>query len=271
MPVTTELSPIRLDRLSALLQAAAPRVLTAPPAGAHPHSLCVNLHSTAHGVPHSVVVMPSDNWTGVDTEVDRVTTVTMQVQLEGAGAALLMQEFAQTIVLPLTGADPTLTLAVQLLCTEISTPRCGQPAMLISAGNMLFIGLLRHLVAHPQHSSGLFAALADPRIATALVAMHEHPQTPWGLQSLAALAGMSRTAFATHFKDTMRTPPGRYLTQLRLLIAKREIESGKGLKSAARASGYGNVSALSRALSAHMGMPSKKRPTENPKIKTAPA
>lgn len=57
---------------------------------------------------------------------------------------------------------------------------------------MLFIGLLRHLVAHPQANSGLFAGL---------VAMREQPQAARSLQSLAERAAMSRIAFATRFKD----------------------------------------------------------------------
>ena len=113
---------------------------------------------------------------------------------------------------------------------------------------MLFIGLLRHLVAHPQASSGLFAGLGDPRIAATLVAMHEQPQTAWSLELLAERACMSRTAFATRFKDALGTPPGKYLAQLRLRIAQRAVQSGKGLKGAARDSGYKDASALSRAL-----------------------
>jgi AraC-like DNA-binding protein len=95
---------------------------------------------------------------------------------------------------------------------------------------------------------GLFAGLGDPRIAVALVAMHEQPHNGWVLETLAERAGMSRTAFATRFKEAMGTTPGKYLTQLRLLIAQRAVQSGKGLKGAARASGYKDVSALSRAL-----------------------
>jgi transcriptional regulator GlxA family with amidase domain len=94
----------------------------------------------------------------------------------------------------------------------------------------------------------LFASLADSRIAATLVAMHERPQDSWNLEVLAALAGMSRTAFATRFKETMSISPGKYLANLRLQVAQAAVDSGKGLKGAARESGYRDVSALSRAL-----------------------
>jgi AraC-like DNA-binding protein len=45
---------------------------------------------------------------------------------------------------------------------------------------------------------------------------------------MATLAGMSRTAFATRFKETMRTSPGKYLAQIRLHIAQRAVDRAAG-------------------------------------------
>ncbi|WP_296508216.1 AraC family transcriptional regulator [Rhodoferax sp.] len=236
----------RLDRLSALLLAAAPRVEMGAASG-QPNSLSVSLLANPGAAPHSLTVAHGPH-SGAAGTPSPTPAVVMQVHLDGPAAPMLMREFAQPMELPLAGTDGALAQAVQLLCNELAAPRCGQPAMLASAGNMLFIGLLRHLVAQPQTRQGLFAGLSDPRIAVALVAMHEQPHTAWSLESLAERAGMSRTAFATRFKDAMGTPPGKYLAQLRLQIAQRAVQSGKGLKGAARASGYKDVSALSRAL-----------------------
>lgn len=79
--------------------------------------------------------------------------------------------------------------------------------------------------------------------------MHQRPGFDWTLERLADEAGMSRTAFAGTFRTVMRKTPGSYLSTLRLSIAQRAVELGKGLKEAARTSGYRNTSALSRALS----------------------
>jgi len=112
---------------------------------------------------------------------------------------------------------------------------------------------LSALAAHPSdQESGLFNGLADPRIAKALVAMHQRPAFGWDLELLAKEAGMSRTAFATKFHQTMRRPPGKYLAAIRLALAQRAVDLGKGLKEAAKVSGYGNSSALSRALAKSM-------------------
>lgn len=173
-----------------------------------------------------------------------------RIQLNGPVAALFMEEFTRPRVLSLADDEPALRLAVTLIETELGAPRCGQPALLDRAGDILFIGLLRHLVAHPgPGATGLFSGLADPRIARALVAMHQRPQADWSLERLAGEAGMSRTAFASTFREVMRRTPGRYLSAIRLALAQRVVDAGKGLKEAARVAGYGNVSALSRALS----------------------
>jgi len=174
--------------------------------------------------------------------------VSANVHLDGPVAPLLLAAFAQPKLVPLDTPDTLLTHVIALVRSELQAPRCGQPALLNRAGDILFIGLMRHLVAQPQTAGGLFSGLADTRIATALVAMHEAPERNWTLESLAQRAGMSRTAFAVRFKSTINRSPGKYLSGLRMQIARRSVQAGLGLKAAARAAGYGNVSALSRAL-----------------------
>src|SRR5690606_1944692 len=171
-------------------------------------------------------------------------------RLTGPVATLFLEEFAEPRVLSLVVEEPALRLALTMIEMELNAPRCGQPALLNRAGDILFIGLLRHLVAHPSpHGTGLFNGLADPRIAKTLVAMHQRPGAEWSLERLAEEAGMSRTAFASSFRHVMKRTPGKYLAAIRLAMAQRAVELGKGLKEAARTAGYGNVSALSRALS----------------------
>ena len=175
--------------------------------------------------------------------------ITAHVQLTGPVATLFLEEFDQPRTVYLAHEEPALRLAVAMIESELNAPRCGQPALLNRAGDILFIGLLRHLVANPvAQGAGLFNGLADPRIARALVAMHQRPAFGWNLALLAEEAGMSRTAFATKFHETMRRPPGKYLAAIRLAIARRAVDLGKGLKEAARVAGYENSSALSRAL-----------------------
>jgi len=62
----------------------------------------------------------------------------------------------------------------------------------------------------------LLKALADPAIATALQALHEHPEKGWTLESMAKHAGLSRAGLAARFRDLVGQPMFAYLTSLRV-------------------------------------------------------
>lgn len=262
----------RLDRLSALLNGLAPRVEVVRPQPEHP---VLSWSAVASPLLHMHLIMDGSFELGLNGTVAQPvqgpaivlcrgdmahtlsamsveaykSVICARAHLDGPAASLLLAEFAQPMVVSLNGADASLQQVIQLIAAELLDPRCGQPALLDRAGDILFIGMLRHLVALPGARPGLFNGLADSRIAASLVAMHSQPQQAWTLESLAETAGMSRTAYATRFRTLMNQPPGKYLGLLRLSIASRTVRSGMGLKRAARDAGYASVSALSRALS----------------------
>lgn len=261
-----------LDRLSALLEALAPRVELLGPespvdAARTTHVAAdrfLRLYLLTQGALEfiqpgavrrvaspSIVICRSDLSHRVSAAEEEVPAqlVHARVAIEGPAGILLFNEFSEPVVLSLAQTDAALSQAVALISSELASPRCGQPALLNRAGDILFIGLLRHLVAHPASGSGLFNGLADPRIARSLVAVHHAPQEDWTLERMAAEAAMSRTAFANSFRDVMGQTPGKYLGLLRLAIARAAVASGQGLKKAAKQSGYASASALSRALS----------------------
>jgi AraC-like DNA-binding protein len=265
----------RLDRLSALLAGLAPRVEVMRP-GKAPSTLVFPAESSG-GLWLHVVLRGEVEWQQahhracraaapaiVICRADQPHTLSRSMQqtagaadallcarahLEGPVAQLFMSEFQQPLALPLAEADPSLQQVITLVNAEVSEPRCGQPLLLDRAGDILFIGLLRHLVGHARSGQGLFSGLADPRVATVLVALHGEPQANWRLETMAERAGMSRTAFANRFREVLNTTPGKYLAQLRLAIAQKAVAGGESLKTAARRSGYTDASSLSRALS----------------------
>ena len=261
----------KLDRLSALLQGLAPVVtLNASTQGSqqgvgHAESgsglhlyflTCGSAKLRVAGVAHRIKAPALLAVHGSQTleqckfvASDPNRLIAAQVELTGPVATLFLEEFSQPRVLSLTEQEPALMMAVAMIESELNAPRCGHPALLNRAGDILFIGLLRFLVANPvTDRGGLFNGLADPRIAKALVAIHQRPAHNWNLALLAKEAGMSRTAFATKFHETMRRPPGKYLSAVRLALAQRTVDLGQGLKEAARIAGYESSAALSRAL-----------------------
>jgi len=269
-------SRANLDRLSALLEGLAPHISVKHAGGvsataefASEQAAFVRLHLITEGraqlkladgkslclAAPAIAVLRADCGHALIPCADEPppSFMCVEARFSGPAGAMLLEAFACPLLVPLNEPEADLGLVIRLIAFEVAQPRCGRPALLTRAGDILFIGLLRHLIAHPRTAFGLLNGLADHRIARTLVAMHAAPNMHWTLDDLAQEAGMSRTAFAILFRETMDRTPGSYLAQLRLSIARRAVEQGLGLKRAARESGYASTTALSRALARESG------------------
>lgn len=178
------------------------------------------------------------------------------VHFEGDGNHPLARALPPLIVLPLAQV-PGLAGALDLLFQEADNVHCGHRLMVDRLFELVLLQLLRWLLDHGEESGvsmGLVSGLADPQLARALTAMHESPQNPWSLESLADLAGMSRSAFAGRFKKVVGVAPAEYLTDWRMAIAKKQLSQGRAVKLIAPELGYANASALSRVFAQRAGM-----------------
>jgi len=148
---------------------------------------------------------------------------------------------------------PGLDLAQQLLFSEAQAGRCGHDAVVDRLTEVLVIQLLRHAMAHRLVDGGVMAGLADARLAKAISALHAQPARGWNLDSMAALAGMSRARFAAHFARTVGVPPGDYLTGWRLGLARSLLRKGLPVKQVAAEVGYASPGAFGRAFLQRVG------------------
>ena len=91
-------------------------------------------------------------------------------------------------------------------------------------------------------------------MGTALSAIHNSVKTPWTVRTLAATAGMSRSAFAARFKEVLGQTPLEYVTEWRMQKAMQLIEQRGGkLIDVARAVGYQSDAAFSKAFKRVVG------------------
>ncbi|MEZ5523925.1 MAG: AraC family transcriptional regulator [Pseudomonadales bacterium] len=148
---------------------------------------------------------------------------------------------------------PSLEPLLTLMFRESADNHCGRQAVLDRLMEVVFIQLLRHLMDENRMEFGLIAGLSDQRLCKAINAIHSQPAENLSLEKLAACAGMSRSRFATHFRDTVGLSPGAYLTLWRLSIAQSLLSKGKSLQLIADTIGYGSASALSRVFKAQTG------------------
>jgi AraC-like DNA-binding protein len=138
---------------------------------------------------------------------------------------------------------------------ELSQPRPGGALITQHLAYMMLVQALRlHLAAGPQGGVGWLFALADRQMSAAIGAMHAEPAQRWTLEALAAHAGMSRSAFAARFKETVGATPMEYLTRWRMLLAgDRLVHSGEPVSVIAPSLGYESESAFSTAFKRVMG------------------
>ena len=174
------------------------------------------------------------------------------LQFEGGANNPVAAALPPIVCLPLEGlygGQPVLSL----LFEEAFAQRCGRQALLDRLFEVVVIQILRALMESGQIRVGLLAGMAHPRLRHALVAMHEAPADEWTLESLAQRAGMSRSAFADSFRDTIGSTPGHYLQGWRTRLVQQALRRGQPLKRIAIDVGYGSEAALSRAFKAQTG------------------
>ncbi|WP_275272013.1 AraC family transcriptional regulator [Limnobacter sp. P1] len=148
----------------------------------------------------------------------------------------------------------TLSPALDLLFLEGTNNHSGRQAAIDRLMEYVLIQLLRFLIESRTLNHGLLAALSDPKLSKALIAIHEYPSKDWTLETLSEEAGMSRARFASHFRKTVGTTPIDYLTSWRLGIVQTLLLNGKSIKSIGREVGYRSQAALSRVFTQRCGL-----------------
>ncbi|MFM9852229.1 MAG: cupin domain-containing protein [Sphingomonadaceae bacterium] len=147
----------------------------------------------------------------------------------------------------------TIAPTLELLLAEAFAEHDGRQVALDRLFEYLVVQVIRHVVGAGIVSGGVLAALADPRLARAVTAMHDTPERLWTLDDLAEVAGMSRTVFARHFRTVAGSTPMDYLTRWRMTIAQNLLRKGKPIKTVASAVGYESPAALTRTFAKVVG------------------
>ena len=173
----------------------------------------------------------------------------------GAGGRNPITDSLPSMVLVALTDLPGAQALLELLYDEAFAQHCGRQASLDRLCELLLIRLLRYCLDRGVTRGGTLAGLADPRLAKALVAIHENPTRAWELTDMAELAGMSRARFALHFREITGDTPADYLASWRMAMAQSLLRAGRPLKHVAHDVGYGSASALTRAFVRKIGHP----------------
>jgi len=190
----------------------------------------------------------------IANERDGADVVCAHIQFGAGGRNPVPDSLPALVLIPLAELTKAEAL-LQLLYDEAFSENCGRQAALDRLCEILLIRLLRYCLDHGLAQGGTLAGLADPRLAKALVAVHDAPTQAWTLEDMADLAGMSRARFAVHFREVTGETPADYLASWRITLAQGLLRAGRPLKHVALDVGYGSASALTRAFIRKIGQP----------------
>lgn len=179
--------------------------------------------------------------------------VCANLRFAGGGEHPVRDALPAFVCLPLDRI-PGAAGVLALLFEEAFDQRCGRVAVINRLFEVVMIQILRELMESGAVRTGLLSGLGHPRLRHALVAMHDAPARAWTLDELAQVAGMSRSAFATRFRQALGVTPGHYLQGWRVGLAQQALRQGRPLKVVASDVGYGSEAALSRAFKTHSGL-----------------
>jgi AraC-like DNA-binding protein len=160
------------------------------------------------------------------------------------------------VVRPGGDGGDRLAQLVDLVVAEAFEGAAGSACVLIRLGELLFVEVVRrHLADLGGEQTGWLAGLRDPAVGRALGLLHERPEAPWTLSSLARGASLSRSALAERFTQLVGQPPMQYLARWRMQRAARLLADGPAKVAAvAHAVGYDSEAAFSRAFKKLVGI-----------------
>jgi AraC-like DNA-binding protein len=175
--------------------------------------------------------------------------------LSGDHAGILLGMLPAIVHLRTEQDRTELRWSLDRMSRELRAQRPGSLLIAQHLAHMMLAQAIRlHLEGGSQGGVGWLFALADKQLSAAMQAMHGDPARRWTLQMLAERASMSRTIFASRFKETVGSSVMEYLARWRMLLAgDRLTNSHASISAIALELGYESESAFSKAFRRVMG------------------
>ncbi|MEF2071866.1 AraC family transcriptional regulator [Consotaella aegiceratis] len=169
---------------------------------------------------------------------------------ESAAAELLLD--ALPIFMRIPGDQPSALMmreTLAILDQDIRGGAMGASLVVRRLAEVLLVQVLRAYASGAGEAGpGWVAALADLKVGQALRLLHGDVAHRWTVDELARAVGMSRSGFATRFKERVGLPPLDYLLHWRMELGRDFLRRDEPVAKVARRLGYASESAFANAF-----------------------
>lgn len=170
-----------------------------------------------------------------------------------AGGVGLFDLLDEPIVLDF-GESDAMRRTFERMLAESAAPGPGSATMLAALMSECLVLVFRRLCGSPECHLPWLLALDDPRMASVVEAVLQHPEADHSVESLAAIASMSRSSFALAFAASFNQGPMAFVRQVRLRRGARYLRgTDLPVEVVARRVGFASRSHFSRAFRASFG------------------
>lgn len=165
----------------------------------------------------------------------------------------VLEALPSVVIIPLSSVEG-LDSFVDVLFSEAESGREGRDAVMNRLVEVIFVNVLRHIVAEGDTPKGMLSALADRNLSQVLDYINKNLNGDLSVETLAEVAEMSRSSFIQHFKTILALAPGEYVQNTRISAAKKLILKDKPMSIICFEVGYEDASGFSRAFKKNTGM-----------------
>lgn len=192
----------------------------------------------------------------IGSESDDAQLVCATIGMDPLHQEQLINSLPNIIHLPIDSENP-IGKTANWLFQEAFEDNEGRRLMLDKLSDIFLLQVLRHVMNTGLLQYGILSGLTHPQLSKVIRAVNSEPEKPWNLEVMAEMAAMSRSKFATFFRQTVGQTPNDFVTDVRIAVAQDLLKRDRPVNIVANEVGYEHGSALARVFRKKLGLTPK--------------
>ncbi|CUS47952.1 MAG: AraC family transcriptional regulator [Idiomarinaceae bacterium HL-53] len=181
--------------------------------------------------------------------------VCYDIEVNDTVTETVFQTLPDWCVIPAAEQGGSLRAVVELIEQESEAKRPGFETAISRMSDVVVLQVLRNVIANENAQQGILAALKDPQLKQVVLAIIDNPAGNWKVESMAAKAFLSRSAFADRVHNKTGMSPKSLLNALRLQRARFLLHQQKlPIELIAEQVGYASATSFIRFFKQELGV-----------------